>query len=143
MKYIKTYESKDFELKYNLKMLKSYVYILNKSKKDYSFAIAYFNILYNLLIIEHIFSSEVKSYKLNMWLEDKLKIEYNDEEIYEIFEELYDVNSVIRNNVENFNRNSEFIRNLLATTPSLWKKRLTKQEIEILKMKNDVDKYNL
>lgn len=138
MKYIKRFENNNLE--YNLLMLKSYISILKKSKKNYDIAITYLTIIYNLLIIQDIYPEQVGNYSINDFLD--LDITINEDKIYDIFTDLYDPNSVIRNNVENFDRYNNFIK-YICYSFNVWTEMLSEENIDILKMKKSTDKYNI
>lgn len=142
MKHLKTYEGNT--VKENLSIIKKYIYTLNRSNIDdnHHLAMTYFIILYNFLIIEEIFHSDVvlHSKELNKYL-DLEKLDDN-KEIYEVFIDLYNVHSEVRNNIETFD-NIPIITEVCSEIPSIYNTILKKKDIDKLKMKKDVDKYNL
>jgi hypothetical protein len=133
---------KDMERKFNkdekLKSLKSYIYILKNSdsyieniglvddsqlKKDsmnIDTAINYFTIIHNFLIIERMYSSEVKqaNKELNKYLQ--VKKMNNIDDVLEEFFKLYDINGKVRLAVETFG-SIENIRVFLKNRESVYR----------------------
>jgi len=90
-----------YDIDDKLKLLKSYVHILNNTNEDYVLEISYFKMLYNYLIIERMFYKDVvlagKEINKNLHLE-KLK---SKKAVVDKFIELYDSEkSIVRFNVE-------------------------------------------
>lgn len=86
-----------------LLILKNYIYILSNSKQyneNYKLAISYFMILHNFLIIEQKFFEDVKISNKEININLLLENINNEIDIYNTFIALYDVNNIIRNNIE-------------------------------------------
>lgn len=101
------------ELKDKIKILKTYIDVLDKDNEYHYFARKYFLILYNFLFIEQMFLNDVKA--ANKEINKILELEElsDPKEIYQKFLLLYDnVNSQVRNNVETFD-SIESIRQFL------------------------------
>lgn len=151
MKYLKTYENK--KLNNNLKLLEEYISILkkNRNKKNKTinhFEISYLIILYNYLLLESIFPNKIK-YPLNKYLylepldnsdEDMFS---KNEQIYDIFNSLYNVNSIIRYNVEKISDHDSEMYKIIKKYPKIYKELLTETDLNIIKMSEDIKKYNL
>ena len=161
MKYIKLYErvlrvsdTYDMRLKgdsaqYNMNKLKEYIKILkNESKngKNCDFAIKYFIILYNFILIEQGFIDDYILRKDQINLHLRTEKFTKCDEVLDKFAELYDPNSIVRNNLENFSRNDEIIKEYLKTKPNIYN-RLLRENLQQIKV--DVEmfitskKYNL
>ena len=90
-------------MKQNLEFLKAYVRILDNEGKlysSYNLAKAYFIILHNFILIEHKFQADVSA--CNKEINTHLNLVHLDsvQDVYDLFFKLYEVNHVIRNNVE-------------------------------------------
>lgn len=123
---IKIYEQFiNYDIDDKLSILKSYIYILKNSKKEYNLAISYFIVLHNFLIIERQFFEDVKLHnkEINKYL--KLEKLNNENEVYNKFLELYDVNNIIRNNIETL-ENIDSVGKYLSKRPELFRKLLKK-----------------
>ena len=121
-------EEKDnwYEIEPKLELLKSYINIINNDTNgDAQLAINYFTVLHNFLIIERMFYNDVVASKkeINKYL--ILNRCNSIEDVNNLFNELYDVNSKVRNNVETFD-NIESIRIYLSTRPEIFKKLMKK-----------------
>lgn len=152
MRHIKLYEkirNGHDDIQYNLDMLKSYIKILKneiKNGRNCEFAIKYFIILYNFIIIEQGFIDDyiLKRDQINLNL--KLKKLTKCDDILDKFAELYDPNSIVRNNLEKFDTHWEIIKEYLKIKPNLYIKLLktnlqqTKNEVEMF---INLRKYNL
>jgi len=114
-----------YDIDDKLYLIDSYIYILNKSKEKYDLAISYFIALHNFLIIERVFFREVKlnNKEINKYL--KLEKLNNEKDVYDKFLELYDTNSVIRNNIETMS-NIDSIDELFIKRPELFRELLSK-----------------
>ena len=141
MKFIKHFESYN-TLDKNLSILKSYITIINKYKVYTDFAKKFFIILHNFLIIEELFKKEVitSGKELNKHLDLEKLDSAND--VFEIFKKLYDVNHIIRNNIENFTR-IDVIKQFVQDKSYLYTKLFSKKDIERLKDEIAAKKYNL
>ena len=107
MKHLKLFESITVDDK--LAILKNYIQILKKSDKysenfdsNCDLAVAYFTIIYNFLIIEEMFHTQVvqANKELNKYL-DIIKLD-NENDIMDKFFELYEPNHNVRFAVETF-----------------------------------------
>lgn len=114
-----------YDINDKLKILKSYIHILDNSGIDNKLIRNYFIILYNFLIIERMFSDDVikhgKEINKNLKL-DKLN---NINDVIQKFNELYDRYSIIRNNVETFD-NIDIIRKFLSGRTDVYNKLMGK-----------------
>ena len=133
----------------NIDELKRYIKILKgefKNGRNYDFAIRYFTIIHNFIIIEQGFIDDYILKKDQINLNLKLKHSKNYSDIYDEFLELYDPSHKIRNNVENFDRNWEIIKNYLKTKTDIYTKLLnttlhqSKKDVEMF---INMSKYNL
>jgi hypothetical protein len=143
----KIYENLD---NYNekLKILKFYVNFLkytrtNKYDSNLSMMLAFFATLHNFLIIEKIFfdNNRIKDNIINKQL--TLDVAYNKEEIIEIFKILYSTNHLVRNNIENFGKLNNNIDDLLNKNPDIFNKLLTDNDINMMVMNLEAEKFNL
>jgi len=115
-----------YDIDPKLKILKSYIHILNNgSGENHDLAKQYFLILHNFLIVERMFAEEVKA--AGKEINKNLNIEpLNDEqEVYQKFLELYDVNSNVRFGVETLD-SIESIRQFLNKNPQIYRGLLKK-----------------
>lgn len=120
-------ESKDtwYDIDGKLSILKSYIHILKNSKKNYDLAISYFIVLHNFLIVERGFFDDVKLHnkEINKYL--KLEKLNNDIDVYNKFLELYEINHIVRNNVETID-NIDSVGDYLSKRPELFRELLKK-----------------
>ena len=120
-------ESKDtwYDIDGKLSILKSYIHILKNSKKNYDLAISYFIVLHNFLIVERGFFDDVKLHnkEINKYL--KLEKLNNDIDVYNKFLELYEINHIVRNNVETID-NIDSVGDYLSKRPKLFRELLKK-----------------
>jgi hypothetical protein len=114
-----------YDIDPKLKILKSYIHILNNSGKEYDLAKQYFLILHNFLIVERMFADEVKA--ANKEINKNLILEplNDDREVYQKFLELYDVNSNVRFGVETLD-SIESVRQFLKNNPKIYQGLLKK-----------------
>ena len=109
-----------YDINDKLSILRSYIHILDNSKENYYLAKTYFIILHNFIIIERMFSQEVKA--AGKEIDKYLKLEnlHSASEVYNKFLELYDVKSEVRSNVETLD-NIEEIKQYLNKNPKVYK----------------------
>lgn len=107
-------ESKWYDIDDKLYILKSYVNILkNDNSEKYRIAINYFIVIYNFLIIERMFYDDItlNNKEINKYLTlEKLD---NAKDVYNKFLELYDINNIIRNNIETLD-SIDSVRNYIS-----------------------------
>jgi hypothetical protein len=123
--FINENKNTQYDIDDKLSILKSYIYILKNSKKEYNLAISYFIVLHNFLIVERGFFEDVKLHnkEINKYL--KLEKLNNENDIYNKFLELYDVNNIVRNNIETL-ENINSIGKYLSKKPESFRKLLKK-----------------
>lgn len=125
MKYFEQFvnDNKDswYDIDDKLSILRSYIHILKNSNSKDNLAITYFIILHNFLIIERGFFDDVKlnGKEINKYL--KLNKLNNEQEVYQKFLELYDVNNIIRNNIETMD-SIDSIRDYLSKRPDIYRR---------------------
>jgi hypothetical protein len=93
-----------YDIDNKLKLLKSYYHILgnNPSNDNADLAKTYFRLIYNFLIIERMFSEDIK--QANKELNKNLELPKLDniDDIYNLFLKLYDPDSEVRFAIETF-----------------------------------------
>lgn len=97
-----------YDIDPKLKLLKSYIHIIDNADGDYDLQRQYFIVLHNYLIIERMMYDIVKlaGKEINKYLHlEKLN---SIDEVNAKFLELYDVHSPVRNNVETIDNIDEF-----------------------------------
>jgi hypothetical protein len=114
-----------YDIDDKLSILKSYIHILKNSKEDYDLAISYFIILHNFLIVERGFFEDIKLHnkEINKYL--KLEKLNNEKDVYDKFLELYDINNIVRNNVETID-SIDSVGEYLSRRPELFRELLKK-----------------
>jgi len=114
-----------YDIDEKLKILKSYIHILDNDKKDHDLAKTYFIILHNFLIIERMFYEDVV--KSNKEINKNLDLERlkSVDDVLKKFMELYDNYHIIRNNAETFD-SIESISLFLKDRPTIFQKLMKK-----------------
>lgn len=114
-----------YDINPKLEILRSYIHILKNSQKEYELAITYFIILHNFLIIERMFYDDIKEAgkEINKHLNvEKLN---NEQEVYQKFLELYDINSPVRFAVETLD-SIDSVNQYLEKNPQIYQSLLVK-----------------
>jgi len=114
-----------YDIDEKLKILKSYIHILNNDSKKYELAKKYFIILHNFLLIERMFYEEVKEARKEINKHLNLEKLNDQHDVYQKFLELYDINSHIRFAIETFD-SIESIRLFLKERPITYQKLMKK-----------------
>ena len=119
-----------YDIDEKLKLLKSYIHILDNDKglvsgKKYDIPITYFIILHNFLIIERGFFDDIKlnDKEINKYL--KLEKLNTPDEVYEKFLELYDTSNKVRVNSETLD-SIESVRLYLSKRPEVYSRLIKK-----------------
>ncbi len=119
-----------YDIDEKLKILKSYIHILNNdnglvSGEKYDIPIIYFIILHNFLIIERGFFDDIKlsGKEINKYLNlEKLN---TPDEVYQKFLELYDTSNKVRVNSETLD-SVESVREYLSKRPDVFNRLIKK-----------------
>jgi len=127
----------------NLNIIRNYIRILYYKKKHNSdnLSLPFFKQLHNYLIIEEKFFAEVQdaNIEINKYL--NLKELTSEKDIYHLFEDLYNPEGVIRNNMELFGR-IKIISEILRYN-SVFISILSEDDVDRLIIEIDAKKYNL
>jgi hypothetical protein len=87
----------------HIRILEKYIRIINKESEEEKFASQYFTIIHNFLILEIGFDRYIPDeYVLNKTLPYVEKNVKTSEDVFDIFDEMYSTNSIIRCRVEKF-----------------------------------------
>jgi len=123
-------EYKWYDIDNKLKLLKSYIHILENSGKmddvNYDTAKTYFIIIHNWLIIERMFYDEIV--QANKELNKNLSLEKlsSDEEVMDKFFELYEPNHLVRFATETFDSIQPIREYLDKKGPQIYKNLMKK-----------------
>jgi hypothetical protein len=124
----------------NIKLLESYIIMLENT--ILKFEKRYFIILHNFLILEIAFKDIIPyTKKINENL--NIKNCHNLTDLSNLFYTLYDVNGIIRNNVEYVNRIPE-IMEYTENNPEIYNRIFNiKKTLKDIELKRSIKKYNL
>lgn len=133
----KIFENNDYDA--NIQILKYYVKFLEADNDVHSSIMIkiFFIALHNYLILE-------KSLQLENTLNKNLNLkpQITKKGIHNAFEELYDPNHIIRNNIEKFSDN-EIVKKILNDNDVIFNRILTDSDVENLIIGLEANKYNL